>query len=332
MTGKSGDRKEDQLAPVMNEELRLDGKVVVVTGAGRGLGRSYALLLARRGAHVVVNDLGSTVTGDSSSADPATEVVEEIRAAGGSAIADASDVSEPAQAPGVVQLALDTFGGIDVVINNAGIFLGTRSFLEIPFPDFERLLRVHLRGTYNMCRSALLHYQKVGKGRILNTCSTQGAYGGPMSADYAAAKGAVQALTCSLAGEYRANPGIRINGIAPGGFTRMLEGFFDDPEANLRMKQLMAPDLAAPLVVWLCHENCTATGEIYEAFAGRVTKIIVGEPVGFVEAELTVEDVARRAHELSPDSAMTYPADAVEQSGWVLDRLSSASHERRHRE
>ena len=275
----------------MTEKLRFDGRVVIVTGSGRGIGRSYAEALSARGARVVVNDLGVASDGSEPSATPADETVEMIRHTGGVAIADHSDIAEESGAAALIARGLAEWGRIDAVINNAGIFIGMRPFVETSLDEFARVWRVHLGGTYNVCKAILPHFLAADAGRIVNSCSVQGLYGAATSADYASAKGAVQALTLSLAASV-ANTGIAVNAISPGGFTRMVSGGIRDAELTAMLEANLPPELAAPVALWLCHPSCAVNGRIFQAYAGRVSETVIGERPGFWDFDLTPEAVA----------------------------------------
>lgn len=295
----------------MSETLRFDGRVVIVTGAGRGIGRTYAEALSARGAKVVVNDLGVATDGSEPSGAPADETVETIQHAGGVAIADHSDIAEEDGAAGLIARALTEWGRIDAVINNAGIFLGTRPFLETSLDQFARVWRVHLGGTYNVCKAVLPHFLAAGAGRILNSCSVQGLYGAATSADYASAKGAVQALTLSLAASV-ADTGVAVNAISPGGFTRMVNGGVRAAELTAMLEANLPPELAAPVALWLCHPDCSVNGRIVQAYAGRVSETVIGERPGFWDFDLTPETVATNIAALAAQTElMTAPDSAT---------------------
>ena len=295
----------------MSGAVRFDGRVVIVTGAGRGIGRSYAEALSARGAKVVVNDLGVAADGSEPSGAPADQTVETIQHAGGMAIADHSDIAEEEGAAGLIARALAEWGRIDAVINNAGIFVGTRPFLETSLDEFARVWRVHLGGTYNVCKAVLPHFLTVGAGRILNSCSVQGLYGAATSADYASAKGAVQALTLSLAASV-ADTGIAVNAISPGGFTRMVRGGVRDAELTAMLEANLPPELVAPVALWLCHPDCTTNGRIFQAYAGRVSETVIGERPGFWDFDLTPEAVAAGMAALTAQTdLMTAPDSAA---------------------
>jgi NAD(P)-dependent dehydrogenase (short-subunit alcohol dehydrogenase family) len=230
----------------MSDELRLDGRVAIITGAGRGIGRAHALALASRGAQVLVNDLGGSVLGESSSIEPAQAVVEEIVAAGGHAVANGDNVSDASGARAVIDATRDAFGRLDIVVTNAGISYPQRPFAETTLESFDRILRVHVHGTWNMPHAAWPYLVEQGYGRIITTTSQAGFYGQPGSQEYSAAKGAIVGLTLSLAHESERN-GIRVNGIAPAAFTRMVEDLDVDEQAMTALKQLLAPELVPPL-------------------------------------------------------------------------------------
>ncbi|XP_005096557.1 peroxisomal multifunctional enzyme type 2 isoform X2 [Aplysia californica] len=247
----------------MAQPLRFDGKVVLITGAGNGLGRSYALAFAERGASVVVNDLGGDHSGSGSGTKAADKVVFEIKSKGGKAVANYDSVEEGDK---VVQTALDAFGRIDVVINNAGI-LRDRSFARISNEDWDIIHRVHLRGSFMVTRAAWPHMKKQGYGRIIMVSSSAGIYGNFGQANYSAAKLGLSALskTLSLEGiKYN----IRSNCIAPIAGSRLTETVMP-PDLVAALK----PEYVAPVVVYLCHDSCEETGGLFEIGAGWVGKL-----------------------------------------------------------
>ncbi|HVU72592.1 MAG TPA: SDR family NAD(P)-dependent oxidoreductase [Mycobacteriales bacterium] len=291
--------------------MRFDGRVAVVTGAGRGIGRAYALLLAARGAHVVVNDLGSSAGGDGSDAGPAAAVVEEITAAGGSAIPDVHDVSCPAAADALIGAALERWGRIDALVNNAGII----RFAGLPDADADNLeahLAVHVNGTFNTVRAAWPHFTAAGYGRIVNTTSS-GVFGLPVNLAYATAKGGIIGMTRSLAVAGEA-AGIRVNAIAPAASTRMgARKKGDDPE--------MDPALVAPMAAYLAHESCPVTGEVYTAGAGRFARLFLATTPGYVQTAPTVEDVAAHWAQINGETGYTVPASLIDWSAQHLAHL-----------
>jgi 3-hydroxyacyl-CoA dehydrogenase/3a,7a,12a-trihydroxy-5b-cholest-24-enoyl-CoA hydratase len=309
------------------ETLTLQGRVILITGAARGLGRAYADLLAARGARVVVNDLGVDRAGAAPSAAPAEDAARAICDAGGEAIADASDIALPEGAQTLIEVALRRWGRIDSVINNAGIFLGQRPFLETTLEDFLQVWRVHVGGTYNVCRAALPHLLAQDHGSIVNSCSIQGLYGAATSADYAAAKGAVQALTLSLAASTRGTA-VRVNAISPGGFTRMVSGEARGEEITSLLQAALDPALAAPVAAWLCHPGCTAHGHIFQAYAGRVSRSVIGELAGFWNLDLTMEQVAAHIEELSADGPLLTSPDSASMAQQVVTEAVRRRQER----
>jgi NAD(P)-dependent dehydrogenase (short-subunit alcohol dehydrogenase family) len=253
-----------------------EGRVVIITGAARGIGRAHALEFARQGAKVVVNDLGTEADGKGDSAGPAQEVVEEIQAMGGEAVANGDDVADFAAAGNIVKTALDSFGGLDVVVNNAG-FLRDRMFASSTEEDWDAIMRVHLKGHYCVSRHACQYWRdqsKAGKAvdaRIINTSSGAGLQGSVGQHNYSAAKGGIASLTLVQAAEL-GRYGITANAIAPAARTRMTEAIFADmkpPEDG--SFDANAPENISPLVVWLgSSESKDVTGRIFEVKAGVI--------------------------------------------------------------
>lgn len=270
-------------------ELRLDGKVALVTGSGRGLGRAYTELLAARGARVVVNDPGVNIDGSGGDQRPAQDVVDAIRAGGGTAEANFDSVASQAGAEAMVATALSAFGRIDIVVNNAGNFLPKHSFADSTAETFASIWQVHLIGTVNVIRAAWPHFCKQRSGRIVNTGSHVGYLGNDGQVEYAAAKGAIHGLTRTLSLE-AAGYGIAVNGIAPAGMTRpnladarISERFASDPSFSV--------DLVAPTVLWLAHEDCDVNGETFGVMAGTTTRIAIVETKGFASQTPTPEAI-----------------------------------------
>jgi NAD(P)-dependent dehydrogenase (short-subunit alcohol dehydrogenase family) len=270
----------------MMAELTFDQRIAVITGAGRGLGRAYALLLASKGAAVVVNDTGVSLKGDGVDVTPAQEVVREIEAAGGQAIASTDSVATPEGGQAIINAAINRYGRIDILIHNAGI-VRRGSLKEITYEDFETVLDVHLRGAFHVVRPAFPLMCKAGYGRIVLTSSINGLYGNRNVVNYSVAKAGIIALSNVTALE-GAEEGVKCNVILPGAVTRMAEGL--DTSAYPPMD----PELVAPVVGWLSHESCSITGEMLISMAGRAARAYVAESPGVYLPEWTVEAVAEQ--------------------------------------
>jgi NAD(P)-dependent dehydrogenase (short-subunit alcohol dehydrogenase family) len=267
----------------------------VVTGAGQGLGRCHALLLARRGAKVVVNDVGVAVDGAGNDAAPAEAVVEEIRAGGGEAVASFESVAERDAATAIVQRAVEAFGKVDILINNAGI-LRDASFHEMTFADFEEVLRVHLLGSFYVTRAAFPIMRDNGYGRIVMTSSAAGLYGNQGQANYAAAKLGLVGMMNALAVEGRQS-NVLVNTISPVADTRMGAGVFPD-----YFKELVRPELVTAAVAYLCSEQCTSSGDVITAAAGYFARAEIVESAGVAfppGSEVTPEMIAERYGEIT---------------------------------
>ena len=266
------------------QELRFDERVAVITGGGRGLGRAYALLLASRGAKVVVNDVGASLDGKGADSGPAQQVVEEITASGGDALACTDSVATPAGGRAIIESALDHYGRIDILIHNAGV-VRRAPLAEMTYEDFELVLDVHLRGAFHVVRPAFPIMCKAGYGRIVLTSSINGLYGNYKNANYSVAKAGTIGLS-NVAALEGAEHNVRSNVILPAAVTRMSEGI--DTSAF----PPMPPEMVAPCVGWLAHESCTMTGEMLISAAGRVAKAYVAETPGVYRPRWTIEDVA----------------------------------------
>lgn len=275
-------------------ELRFDGRVAVITGAGRGLGRAYALLLASRGAKIVVNDPGVSMQGNDGDAGPADDVVREIRAAGGEAVACTESVATPAGGKAIIDAALDSYRRIDILIHNAGTVRGA-SLKEMSQEDFDTVLDVHLRGAFHVVRPAFPLMCTAGYGRIVLTSSIGGLYGSYNQANYSAAKGGLIGLSHVVALEGAAE-GVKCNAIVPAAVTRMAEG------RDTSAYPPMSPELVAPAVAWLAHDSCSITGELLTSIAGRVAKAYVVETRGVYRPQWTIEEVARQMTAISDRS------------------------------
>ena len=263
--------------------LKFDERVAIITGAGGGLGRSHALELARRGARVVVNDVGASVHGNGASTSAAQLVVDEIAALGGTAIANHDTVATYDGGQAIVQSAIDEFGRIDIVVNNAGI-LRDKAFHKMDAPMIDAVVDVHLKGTMFVSQPAFRLMREQGYGRIVNTSSASGLFGNFGQANYGAAKAGIAGLTRVLAIEGE-RYGIKVNAIAPIAATRMTAGILGDLTARV------GPESVSPVVAYLAHEDCAVSGSIYSVAGGRVAKIFMAETQGAVLVELTPEAV-----------------------------------------
>ncbi len=293
-----------------------EGRVAVITGAGRGIGRAYALLLASRGARVVVNDVGGSIQGLGSDAGVAASVAAEIAAAGGSAIPDQNDVTAPSGAQALIDAAVDNFGRLDILINNAGI-MQWAGLPDVDHENVERHLAVHVLGSFNTTRAAWPHMVEHGYGRIVMTTSS-GIFGLPKNLSYATAKGGVIGLTRSIATMSEVH-GIKINLIAPAAMTRMA-GPDADPDDT---SSPMAPGQVAPLMAFLAHDACPVNGELYTAGAGRFARIFIASTPGYVAAGATVEDVAEHWDEINREQGYVVPRDLPDWSASFLAHLQA---------
>jgi NAD(P)-dependent dehydrogenase (short-subunit alcohol dehydrogenase family) len=264
--------------PPMSESGICAGRVVIVTGAGRGLGRAHALAFARQGAKVVVNDLGAEIDGTGGSTGPAGEVVDEIRAMGGEAVANGADVADWDQAEAMVAQAVDTFGRLDVLVNNAG-FLRDRMLANTAEDEWDAVIRVHLKGHFAPARHAIAHWRDRSKAgeqvdaRVINTSSGAGLMGSVGQGNYSAAKAGIATLTLVQAAEW-GRYGVTVNGIAPAARTRMTEEVFAQTMAAPGEGEFdaMAPENVSPLVVWLgSPESAGVTGRVFEVEGGKIS-------------------------------------------------------------
>ena len=295
------------------DELRFDGQAVVVTGAGRGFGRCHSELLASRGAKVVVADYGVDLDGSGSSSEPANEVVQSIRDAGGEAVAVFADVSDEAAAASIVQTAIDQFGRLDAVVNNAGI-ADPAWFDEAPLEQFRRMIDIHYLGTVYVCKAAWPYFQKAGYGRVVNTASEAVIGNVPKAMSYSGAKGAVYSFTRAIALDGR-RQNIKANAIAPRGNTRLsapsvLALTYDEPEEsfdNPFMNQ-MTPEKTSPAVAYLAHESCAVTGETFITGMGMLARLTLVAAPGYLDDNMTPEAIAQNI-----DTAMDI-TDAVVQN------------------
>jgi NAD(P)-dependent dehydrogenase (short-subunit alcohol dehydrogenase family) len=307
--------------------MRFDDRVVIVTGAGGkpSVGRAHALLFAERGAKVVVNDIG--LGGDPGGSKPANaeSVVAEITAAGGQAIANTGSVDSEAGARAIVQAALDEWGRVDVLVNNAGVGV-VAEFAEITTNDIERLIAVHLMGGLWMCRAVWPHMIEAGYGRIVNTTSG-GMYGMTGLSVYGAAKFGMYGLTRGLATEGAAHD-IRVNAMSPGAYTNSLDPFYviEDPDVKQAFIAAQPAELVSPAVVYLAHEDCDISGMLFDVSAGSVTATFLAASDGYQDPELTVEAVRDHRDQILDQSHFnvitdpTNPARVNEAAGMLVPK------------
>jgi NAD(P)-dependent dehydrogenase (short-subunit alcohol dehydrogenase family) len=281
--------RADKLYAMSEQRLSFDGRVAIVTGAGGGLGRSHAMLLADRGAAVVINDVGASVEGAGDDAGRAQVVADEIRAAGGEAVANADDVATKSGGEAAVQAALNAFGRVDVLVCNAGIIRMTQ-FPDTTLEDFNRHLDVHVAGSFNVARAAWPHLSAQGYGRVVLTTSN-GILGSPPIAAYAAAKAGVLGLMRALATAGVAS-GIKVNAICPWGATRMMaRAGAHGTGGTTEQDRALPPEAVSPAVALLAHESCPVTGEVIFSGGGVVGRMLVSETPGFQQTGHTPEDL-----------------------------------------
>ncbi|MCL5042279.1 MAG: SDR family oxidoreductase [Gammaproteobacteria bacterium] len=286
-------------------DIRFDDKVVIITGAGGGIGRAHALLFAKHGAKVIVNDLGGSAQGEGANSEAALKVVEEIKAAGGTAIANPENVINGDR---IVECAMDNFGRIDVVVNNAGI-LRDKSFAKMTDEDWDLIYKVHVEGAYKTTKAAWPHMKDNNFGRIIFTSSTSGIYGNFGQANYGMAKLGLYGFTRTLAIEGRKN-NIFVNAIAPTGGTRMTEGLFPAGAFDK-----LKPELVSPLVAYLCSPDCQETGSLFEVGGGWMGKVRWERSLGIgfnPDEGFTPEDVAANFEQLCSFEGAVHPKDNIE--------------------
>lgn len=280
--------------------------MALITGAGGGLGRAHALLLASRGARVVVNDLGGSRTGEGADEGPAAAVVRQITDAGGEAVADTHSVATAEGGEAIVGTAIDSFGRIDIVINNAGI-LRDKTFHNMTPEMVDAVIDVHLRGAFNVTRPAWIKMREQSYGRVLNTSSNSGILGNFGQANYGAAKMGLVGFTRVLAAE-GAKYNVKVNALAPLAWTRMTEDILGADNAE-RFK----PELVSPVACWLVHEDCPVSGEIYSAAGGRAARFFIGMTQGYFNAGITPEDVRDHFGQIRDEKGYTVPAGPADE-------------------
>ena len=302
--------------------LRFDGRVAAVTGAGRGIGRAYALLLGRLGAKVVVNDLGGSTLGRGQDTGPADEVVEQIQAAGGTAAANYGDVSTVDGGKSVIDTAVEEFGAIDIVVNNAGNMVWG-SLPDATAETIEAHWAVHVRGSFNTLHAAWPYFLEKDYGRVVLTTSV-GMFGLPDNIGYAIAKASMIGMARSLTvGRRDAN--ININCVAPNAVTRLGARTAAEQAAQEAMAPAMDPALVAPMVAYLVHESCNVSGEAYVAGAGRFARLFVGVTPGYLHSGLagvTVDDVAANWAAINDEAGYYVPGTLMDWAGHYMAHLS----------
>jgi len=304
--------------------IEFTGQVAVVTGAGRGLGRLYAIELARRGASVVVNDLGGSMGGEGADASIADEVVEQITAAGGVAVASHDSVDSPQGGEAIVHTALDGFGRLDAVISNAGIF-NSIPFDELTVDDWRRMLRVHLDGGFYLAQPAFKVMKSQGYGRFVFIASSAGMFGQHLEAHYAAAKAGLVGLTNVIALE-GAPHGILANAVLPFGLSRMVTETLGDPKAieESGFFKAIRPELVVPIVVYLASRTCQFSHQNYSACGGRFARVFVGLGEGWLadpDTSPTADDIAAHLAEIAATEPFTVPGSIYEEVFAVSERL-----------
>lgn len=316
--------------------LRFDGRVAVVTGAGRGMGRAYALMMAARGAKVVVNDYDPAPDGNATEA-PAHVVVQEIRDAGGEAIASFDSVITPEGSKAIIQTAVDTFGRVDIVINNAGV-TEWLPFAKISYESFRKVTSVHYDGAWLVTQAAWPHMEKQSYGRVLFITSDVAFAGIINNAHYGAAKMAVAGLARMLSFEV-GTADIKVNALGVLGYTRQLkEGFFNseglaDEELPGQLDnerwwiRNVRPDQIAPVAAWLTHESCTLNGDVLDTCAGHTFRHVLSSTQGYTNVGLTPEDVAANIDRIMDTTDSIIWRDVGEACQWRLQKALEAGAE-----
>ena len=291
-------------------DLGFDGKVAIITGAGGGLGRQHALLLASRGALVVINDLGGAVDGSGSDKGAAERVVDEIKSLGGDAVADTNSVATPEGGKAIVQTAVDAYGTVDIVINNAGI-LRDKAFHNMEPDLMNPVFDVHLKGAFHVTQPAWVIMREKGYGRIISTSSAAGIFGNFGQTNYGAAKMGLVGFTRVLAVE-GAKYNIKANAIAPLALTRMTETIMG------ALGDKLDPGLVSPIVTYLAHEDCPVSGQTFSVGGGRVAQVFIGETKGYFKADLKPEDLRDNWDTVTDQSGYGTPSNLAEETAMFL--------------
>jgi len=308
--------------------ISFEGQTVIVSGAGRGLGRLYALDLARRGASVIVNDVGSAMSGEGADQRIADQVVEQIGRGGGTAVASYASVDTPAGGLEIVDTALAAFGRVDAVVSNAGIF-HTVPFDDLAVDDWRRMLQVHLDGAFHLSQPAYRQMKEQGYGRFVFIASSAGLFGQPNSAHYAAAKAGTVGLANVIAIEGEPH-GILANCVLPFGYSRMVfetVGDRDDLEPDPGFLHAIEPELVVPMVSYLASRSCELTHHSFSACAGRFARVFVGLGEGWLAdpgSAPTAEDIAAHLADAAADKPYIIPASIFDEVTQVCSRLGIA--------
>jgi NAD(P)-dependent dehydrogenase (short-subunit alcohol dehydrogenase family) len=295
-------------------DLGFEGRVAIITGAGGGLGRQHALMLAKRGARIVVNDLGGAIDGTGADTSAAQKVVDEITAAGGEAVADTNSVATPEGGTAIVQSALDAFGQVDIVINNAGI-LRDKAFHNMTPDLMNPVFDVHLKGAFHVTQPAFVRMREQGFGRIVSTSSAAGVFGNFGQTNYGAAKMGLVGFTNVLAVE-GARYNIKANAIAPLALTRMTETIMGG------LGDKLDPGLVSPLVTYLAHDDCAVSGEVFSVGGGRVARVFIAETKGWYSPNLSAEDVRDQLDTIRDETGYGVPTNLAEETAMFLPFFS----------
>jgi NAD(P)-dependent dehydrogenase (short-subunit alcohol dehydrogenase family) len=297
-------------------DIRFDGRVAVITGAGGGLGKTYALDLASRGASIVVNDLGGSADGTGGGSSMADEVVKEINESGGKAVANYDSVATPEGGKAIIQTAIDNFGKVDVLINNAGI-LRDKSFLKLEPAALEIVLDVHLKGAFYCSQPAFASMKENGYGRIIMASSGAGVFGNFGQSNYGAAKMGLVGLMNVLAVE-GAKYDIKVNSIAPVAKTRLTEELLGP------MADALAPEFVTPLVSYLASEKCELTHELFDVGGGRYARIFVGMCKGWFSKEVpSAEDIGDHIDVIRDQDGYSVPESIVDETKAIIEAIKS---------
>lgn len=302
------------------QEVRFDDQVAVITGAGGGLGKAYALLLAERGAKVVVNDLGGSLDGKGADSNPAQKVVDMIIASGGEATCNYESVEQWDSAQRIINSALDSYGRIDILINNAGI-LRDKSLLKMEIDDYRKVIAVHLDGTFFCTKAAFAHMKEQGYGRIVSTSSAAGLYGNFGQVNYGSAKMGIAGLMSSVAQE-GARYNIKANTIVPTAGTRLTSTVM--PE---EVMGIIKPEYVAPVVAWLCSEGCEQSGIMISAGGGYFSRASIVEGPGVVfdtGSEIRVEMIRDKLDQIMTLKGAEEHASAIEHAGAIMSRINAS--------